>query len=122
MSKIEEKVAESKAKRPVNVFTFPKDAGWRYKTAGLVELSSAEELQAVKRSGGQAGALAYELAKAALAEMDGLPVSLGDGSTDLAWEKLGQQGRNLILQAYSEISAPADGVAEAFLASRQVKV
>jgi len=90
-----------------------------YKTIAVKQLSSADELGAADRCRGNAIRLATELAKAALAAVDGLPVQFGDGSVDMAWEKLGQRGRQLVLTALNRNTTMDDGDIESFLQSKR---
>ena len=111
-----------KSSRAVHTYTLPERLHPSIKTVGLVELTPVEELMATKRSGSDGIRLAYELAKQALAEINGAPVRLADGSSDTAWESMGAKVRNLVLGAYADLHTPPDGAADAFLKSHEVRV
>jgi hypothetical protein len=113
---------EKSSSRPVFVYDMPEGVIDTIKSVGLVELTAEEELTATKRSRGDHMRLAYELAKQCLVEVNGAPVSLGDGSADKVWGSMGPKARNLVLTAYAEMHAPAEDMAQLFLKSRKVRV
>lgn len=92
------------------------------KTVGLVELTIMEERDAAKRSGTNQMDLAFELWKQAIGEINGAPVSLADGSTDIAVNKMSPQLRALIMTAYIEVNTPKDKEISNFLKGRKIKV
>lgn len=94
-----------------------RDSG--YKTISVKQLSSADELVAADRCRGNAIRLATELAKAALCAVDGSTLQFGDGSVDVAWEKLGQRGRQLVLTALNNNTTMDDGDVTNFLQSKR---
>ena len=112
--------APAKPSRPVHLYDLP--AGCGAKEVGLVELTAGEEQQAGRRGRNDAACVAMELTKAALVEVDGVRVGLADGSTDIAWDKLGPKGRSLVMDAFNTISTPSDGEAVSFRASHRVRV
>lgn len=108
--------------RVVNEFDVPRElCGRDGATIGVVELTPDEELMASRRSGGDQMALAIELAKGALAEVDGKPVTLGDGTTDTAWNQFPAAVRALVVTAYAEVNTPSQKVVQGFIKSRRVK-
>jgi len=84
------------------------------------ELTAEDEIMASKRARGDAGTLAYELAKASLAAVDGKRLSLSDGSVDRWFSHASPKVRGLIVTAYNEIHSVTQGDADAFLKSRKV--
>lgn len=105
-------------------FTFPPDIAEAcgYQTVTLRELSPSEELRAAKRAETDPMALAYEIAKEAVSEADGVPVTTADASSDIFWAKLNPAGRQLVLTAHAAISSPTRDQVSSFLGSRVVKV
>jgi len=91
------------------------------RSVGLTELSAEDEIAATRRARGDQIRLAFELAKQSLREVNGKPVKLADGSADKAWNSLGARLRNLVLQAFTEIHTPEEGVIDTFRASRKVE-
>ena len=90
-------------------------------TVGLSELTAEDEISATRRARGDQIRLAFELAKQSLREVNGEQVRLSDGSADKAWNSLGARLRNLVLQAFTEIHTPEEGVVDSFRASRKVE-
>src|SRR5256885_1253432 len=86
-----------------DVFTFkvpPKMAARSgIQTIGLYELTTKEETQAAKRCGTDMSRMAYELTLAALASVNGKPVSMADGTAEEAWGKMGPKVRTLAMTA-----------------------
>lgn len=115
-------MSENKKDRPIFEYDVPDECGGDVRSVGIVELTTGEELLATKRARGDAMRLAYELAKQSLVEVNGAKVNIADGSADEAWAKMTPKTRNLVLGAYGDLHAPSDGAAEAFRASRRVKV
>lgn len=92
-------------------------------SVGLVTLTTNEELMVFKVSGrGDSAKLASEMAKASLAEVDGKPLSVGDGSADAFWTACHPKLRQLILTAYGKLHSPEPEETEDFLASGQARV
>lgn len=110
--------------RAIHTFTVPAKLAEQtgVSSVGLVELTALDELGAAKRAKGDTTRLAYELSKAALAEVNGEKLSFADGSLDRVWVKLHPIIRNMVLAAYGDLHAPPEGSVDDFLKSRQVKV
>jgi len=111
-----------KKTRPVHVFAIPESLANGTTSVGMVTLTAEEELLAWKRSRGENARLATELVKASLAEVNGEPVTLHDGSVDAFWKDLHPKIRQLVLTAYADLHAAEEDDQKAFLASRRVKV
>lgn len=94
----------------------------RVNTVGLYLLTPLEEKNSATRAKGDPMSLAFELALGSLAELNGKRLQMHDGSKDTAWFELHPQIRNLITQAYSEMSVASDKATTAFLKSRKIKV
>lgn len=88
---------------------------------GIIVLTPNEEKAAARRAGDQQHALAFEIAKAALAEYNGAKVSAHDGSADKAFTDMGPQGRRLLMEAYVDLTGVDDTIVAGFKASRQIK-
>lgn len=114
--------AVKKQVRPVHTFTFPPSVATDIESVGIAELTSDEEIQATKRVGTDQARLPYELSLQCLAEVNGKPVSLVDGSADTAWKAMSSKQRTLMVAAYSEVNAPEQEDLSGFLKSQQVKV
>ncbi len=112
------------APRALHLFDVPKSIGEAIgvQQVGLVELTAEEELMATKRAQGDAFRLAYELAKEALRSIDGRVLTAADGSTDVAWSKMGAKLRQLVMSAYNVLHSPKQEEQASFLGSRQVQV
>jgi hypothetical protein len=124
MGILEEKLAAPQAARAVHIFTFSpeiqKELG--VTSVGLHELTIDEELAASQRANSSPFRLAYEMPKQALVEVDGQPVSLADGSADIAWSKLSPRARQFVMTAYSKIHNATEDEAKVFLQSQTVRV
>ena len=88
---------------------------------GIIVLTPNEEKAAARRAGDQQHALAFEIAKAALAEYNGSKVASHDGSADKAFTDMGPQGRRLLMEAYVDLTGVDDTVVAGFLTSRKIK-
>jgi hypothetical protein len=119
---LQEKADRVKQVRPVHTFQIPESIADGTTSIGMVELTAHEEIMAAKRAGSDAFRLAYELTKQSLAEVNGQPVSLADGSADTAFDKMGPKVRSLVIQGYTRLHAAGEDVAEGFLQSMQVRV
>lgn len=109
--------------RPVHTFTFSKKlATTEVGSIGLVQLTSDEEIMATKRAANNAANMAQNLVLQSLAEVNGKPVTLADGSTDVVWKKFSPKQRGLMLAAYAELHTPDDSDVEDFLKSQKVQV
>ncbi len=115
--------ASKKQPRVVHLFNVPEGLK-RHGTAsiGLHELSMFEQQLAAKRASGDQFKQAIALLAQSLAEVDGSQVSLGDGTSEAALNKMHPKVLQLTLQAYASIHNPEDSDVSDFLASRQVKV
>lgn len=124
MGALEERLATPQAARAVHVFTFSPEIQKEFgvTSVGLHELTIDEELMAAKRASGDPILLAYEMPKQALAEVNGQPVSLMDGSADIAWSKLNPRVRQLVMTAYSKIHNATGEEAKVFLQSQTIRV
>lgn len=114
-----------KAARPIYTFKLPPSlaAECGTESVGLVQLTAGEELMASKRSAMDQIQLAYELAKEALREVDGKPVSTADLSADAWWDdQRNTKIRTLVVSAYNTINAPNAGETKDFLASCSIRV
>jgi hypothetical protein len=89
---------------------------------GVRELTTEEEKMAVRRVGGDSYAIAYELPKQSLCEVNGKRVSLADGTADKAWDTFNPQQRQLVLRAYAAVNNAKDEEVDDFLKSRVIKV
>lgn len=126
---LQEQLGQPAKQRPIHTFTFPKVLQDQHgiESVGLRELTVEEDLMAIARSQTVGGAIvsarvAYERVKAALAEVNGAPVSLGDGTTDKAFAEFPQPIRELVGAAYAKVSTVEEDLANAFLKSQQVRV
>lgn len=119
---LQERVAKPQIDRPIYRYTIPKNLANGVKKVGLVLLTTDEELRATKRAHADTHRLAYELTKQSLAEVDGKPVSEGDGSIDIAWDAMSPKVRGLVLVAYASLHTPEDEETTSFLKSQQVSV
>jgi hypothetical protein len=121
MGVLEDKLQLVKPARTIHTFTFP--AGYsEYKTIGLVELTSSEELLCTKRAQGDPVRLAFELVKQSVVEVDGKQVSTADGSADMVWDRLGPRARSLALSAYAKLHTADNDVAASFLETATARV
>lgn len=121
---VQDKVNEKAKMRPIFRFDVPeglaKTTG--IKKLGLHQLTASEELMATKRARNDTHRLAYELAKQALVEIDGKPITLGDGSADTAWGDMHPKIRTLAVAAFGELHSPEEDEIAGFLKSQTVHV
>lgn len=105
-------------------FEFPKDIAddIGISKIAIMELSPNDEIRAAKRSENDAYTLVQELAKEAIKEVDGRPVSTGDETCDIVWSQLGPVGRSLVMNAVQALSQPEKDTLKSFLNSRKVTV
>jgi hypothetical protein len=92
---------------------------------GMIELTSGEEMMAVRRAEQSAIRLAYELAKESVRYLNDEMVTTGDGSADEFWGKPGRGKaalRQLAIAAYSEIHNPEQEEIDSFLSSLVIRV
>lgn len=95
--------------------------GKKITTIGILELLPGEELMAAKRAGDDSAAQAFELAKQALAEVNGTPCTVGDGSADIWFANMCPQLRALVVTAYTDVNTPTKADAADFLKGRRIK-
>lgn len=122
MGVLEDRLAAAKKPRVVHTFTFPKSVASDVRSIGFKELTAEEELVASKRAGVDAFRVVYERMREALVEADGKPVSLADGTSDVAWISLPPPARELALAAFQKIHSATEAQAEDFLQSQVVRV
>lgn len=96
------------------------------RTFGLKLLTPLEEKQGVARAKGDSLRLAYELAESSIAyvrDENGQEhqVRSHDGTLNMLAAQMHPKLRALIMQAYSEIAAPAEQTTDVFLASRRIR-
>lgn len=96
--------------------------GEKITSIGVAELTPQEELDAARRAGGDNMALALELSKTAMVEVNGTPVTIGDGSADIWWSKMRPQLRTLITTVYADNNTPSEKAVEGFRKGRKAKV
>lgn len=104
--------------RIIHRFTIPASIPGDIRAIGLVEITAAEELQAEARCKGASDKRASEMAKAALAEVNGTRVHFYDGSVDKAWAGMHPKVRTLIASAWVKLHLADDREVEDFFASR----
>lgn len=123
MADLDKKLAEARPARLVNLFDVPERLAEQtgVSSIGMVTLTADEELTCFKRARGNNAQLAAELAKASLAEADGKPLSVADGTADSFFGKTDPRLRQLILTAYTELHSASTEDAEAFLQSRKTR-
>jgi hypothetical protein len=122
MGVLEDKLQLVKSARTVHTFTLPDSVLGEVRSVGLVELTAEEELMATKRARGDHFRLAYELAKQALATVNGARVGVADGSADAAWQGMHPKVRNMVLAAYMQLHTPDEGSTADFLKTVTVQV
>lgn len=109
--------------RVIHRYDVPERVGQgEYKTLGMVELTGHDELQAAKRAHGDAIALAWELAKQSLREVNGERVSVADGSVEKAFNRMPPRVRSLVMAGYSDLHNVEEEDSKAFLKTRKASV
>lgn len=91
------------------------------KSIGLIKLEMSEEIAASERAGGNQAKLAYAWARYALVEVDGRPLKKAEAEDEAVLEHTDPVIRELILEAYADMSSAKAGVSKKFLASRKIK-
>jgi hypothetical protein len=95
---------------------------------GIVELTVQEEMWATKRAAGNAMALGYNLAMESLryvgraksaTDIDRQNVSTGDGTSELAFNRMTPVVRQLVVSAYAAVHQPQQVDLDGFLKSRR---
>ncbi len=97
------------------------------RTLGLRHLSPLQEKWAAKAAGGDPLALAFELARRAVAyvksdvggKIETFELDESNGSSASCWQQMGPKIRALAMQANAEISVPNEVTSAAFMASRR---
>lgn len=125
----------SGARRPLELFDIPQimlrdaqtDDFGTIATVGLKLLKPLEEKAACARAKSDPIQLLYELAQTSVAQVvntDGAEFAIRahDGSMHKLWSQLAPSVRQLIMRAYSEITAAPEGADEDFLKSRRTQV
>ena len=107
--------------RVVYTYDVPEGMHSEIETVGLVELTAEDEISATRRARSDQIRLAFELAKQSFRYVNGEEVKLANGTADKAWNLMGSQLRNLVLQAFTEIHTPQDDAVDSFRASRRVE-
>jgi hypothetical protein len=112
--------------RIVNEFELPEEMKgmdeFVKQSIGLVKLKMSEEVAAAERATGNQIKLAYNWARYALVEVDGRKLKKEDGEDEKILEHCDPTIRELIVQAYAEISTAKAGDAKKFLKSRKEKI
>lgn len=121
------KAQERELTRPVYEYELPdevKKLGDKYvkSSIGLVKLRMDEEIAAAERAAGNQAKLAYNWARYALVQVDGRLLNKGEAEDEVVLMNTDPQIRELILEAYADISSNAKDVTKKFLGSRKVKV
>lgn len=113
---------EHKVARVIHRFEVPKSIPGDVRSLGLIELSAEDELRVEARCRGASDKRAQEMAKAAIAEVNGKPVNVADGSCDSAWSTMHPKVRMLVSSAWLKIHLASDEETEAFFGSRTTSV
>ncbi len=125
LSDIEKAAARQSSDRVVFEFDLPPEiAGtddYIKKSVGMVKLKLSEETKCGERAGINVTALSYLFAKAALYEVDGRRLNKGEAEDDKVFDNCDPTIRQLILEAYADISTPSGGASKKFLASKKMK-
>lgn len=108
--------------RVIHRFKVPDSIPGDVRSIGLVEITAEEELQAEQRCKGASDKRAQEMAKQAIAEVNGAAVSLVDGSVQQAWNGLHPKVRTLIASAWVRLHLANDSEVDDFFASRTSSV
>ena len=119
----------SALRREVSVYTVPArlTMGGAFVTLGFVQLTMTEELRASARGNqGVEGTiqerLLLESIKESLRQINGQPVSLADGSTDMAFGKMTPQLRQFCAMGYNDCNGTTEADRAGFIASRSDSV
>ena len=115
-----------RTKRPVRVYQVPAAiGGGDFKSLGLALLTADDELEAQERAaaGGGAGARLFrELALQSLAEVNGSPVSIAEGTAESAWNRMHPKLRSLVTTEYRTANIANDGELADFRKGAVVKL
>ncbi len=123
---IENAAAAINRTRPVYEFELPEELAdqdpYIKKSIGLVKLTNSEEIRAGERAGINISAMGYNTAKLSLWEVDGRVLNRGNGEDETVFERTDPAIRNLIMEAYGDISQTTVGATKKFLKSRKTKL
>lgn len=109
--------------RQVHTFDFPKGViTTAAQSVGIHEITADEEVTGTTRAKGNAARVGYELAIQSLAQVNGKPVNLADGSADKAWKVLSSKQRLLAVAAFNHVNAVEESELQGFLSSQRVQV
>ena len=119
---IDDLKAIATSNRVVHVFDVPEtlqktSRGLVITNIGVAELTPMDEQSAAQRARGDGHRLAFELALASLASVNGRAVSLANGSAEEAWTAMGPKLRNLVMTAFGELNGAGQEAAASFLKS-----
>lgn len=82
---------------------FPENSGIGHDVViGLIDLDSEEEIDAIRRSNGDASRTSIEMAKFALRQFDGKRVKVEEMEHEALWERIGSKVRNLVVDRFLE--------------------
>lgn len=109
---------DNRQARVVHRFTVPESVPGDVRSLGLVELTAEDELRVEARCKGMPDKRAQELAKAAIVEVNGQPVNVGDGTCDSAWAGMHPKVRMLVSSAWLKLHLASEEESAAFFASR----
>lgn len=108
--------------RTVYRFKVPAGIDQTVTSFGMHELTMNEERMALEAAmGARSKALDMQVMHS-LVEVNGSPVSVGDGSADKAYSNFSSKLRNLAIIAHQKIHVPTDKETEGFLASMEAAV
>ena len=108
--------------RVVHRFKVPDSIPGEVRSLGLVEITAEEELQVEQRCKGASDKRASEMAKQAIVEINGEPVSLLNGTVQQAWNEMHPKVRTLLASAWVKLHLANDDEVESFFASRTSSV
>lgn len=113
--------------RPVFEFDLPEeltvlDDPYVKKSFGLVKLRMDDEVKAATGVSGNAAKLSYNMAKAALVEVDGRRLNRAEGEEETVLNHMDPAIRSVIMDAYADLCSVEESVAKKVKASRKIKV
>ena len=88
---------------------------------GLVKLKMSQEVQASESARGNQARLAYAWLRASLVEVDGRRIRKEDGEDESILENVDPVIRELMLDAYTDMSSSKGVDTKKFLGSRKIK-
>ncbi len=92
------------------------------KTVGMRELTSEEEIRAIKLGDFDYMRAQYEATKMAICVLDGKPVDVANNEADVFFEQIGAKGRTLLMKAHNKLSGPSKEEETDFFKSEAVAV